>query len=201
MKPSARSLPDEPAPADRAAHLAMTRIPVDSPNAVGAKALMRSPIAKRGLGALAAALTVLLNPVPSAAQSAGLMTRPSTHDVRVTIDRFAAAVRRAGWVVFTEIDHAAAAQGVGMTLLPRTVVVFGNPRAGTPAMAGHPTLALDLPMRVLVWQDETGRTFITRSTGDDLAERVFARHGINVPAEGRRETEFILEDFVKGATE
>lgn len=201
MQPSARPLPDELAPADKATHLAKMGIPVDSPDAFGAMTLMKGPATKRGFGALAAALTVLLNPVPSAAQPVGLITRPSTHDMRATIDRFAAAVRRAGWVVFTEIDHAAAAQGVGMTLRPRTVIVFGNPRAGTPAMAGHPTLAIDLPMRVLVWQDEMGRTFVTRNTGDDLAERVFARHGISVSAEGRRETDSVLEGFMRSATE
>jgi uncharacterized protein (DUF302 family) len=170
-------------------------MPAGAPDGAGRR------VAKRGLGAVAAALMVLLPALPSAAQPAGLTTRPSTHDLRATIDRFAAAVRHAGWVVFTEIDHAAAAQGAGMNLRPRTVVIFGNPRAGTPAMAGHPTLALDLPMRILVWQDEMGRIFVTRSTGDDLAERVFARHGISVPPQARSETDAILDGFVRRATE
>jgi uncharacterized protein (DUF302 family) len=88
-----------------------------------------------------------------------------------------------------------------MQLRPRTVVLFGNPRAGTPGMAANPTLALDLPMRVLVWQDEAGRTFITRSTGEDLAERVFARHGVTVPPEARRDTDNALGAMVRKATE
>ncbi|MGG5890342.1 DUF302 domain-containing protein [Falsiroseomonas sp. HC035] len=93
----------------------------------------------------------------------------------------------------------AAAREVGMTLRPRTVLLFGSPRAGTPGMAANPTLALDLPMRILVWEDEQGRTFLTRSTGADLAARVFARHGVTVPPEGQRNTETFLAGLVRKA--
>jgi uncharacterized protein (DUF302 family) len=138
---------------------------------------------------------------PAAAQAdSGLVTVPSPHPARVTIERFGAAVREAGWVVFTEIDHAAAAQAVGLTLRPRTVVVFGNPRAGTPPMAARPTLALDLPMRILVWEDDQGRVFVTRSSGEDVATRVFARHGIAQPSEARAGTEALFARLVANAT-
>ena len=135
------------------------------------------------------------------AQEAGLVTRPSAHGTRATLDRFAAAVREAGWIVFAEVDHAAAARDVGMALQARTVVLFGNPRAGTPGMAANPRLAIDLPMRVLVWEDDQGRTFITRSTGADIAERVFARHGVTIPPEGQRNTAAFIETLVRKATE
>lgn len=138
---------------------------------------------------------------PAAAQHASMATLPSAHPVRATLDRFAAAVREAGWTVFTEVDHAAAAQAAGLTLRARTVVIFGNPRAGTPAMAANPTLALDLPMRILVWEDEQGRTQITRSTGEDTAERIFARHGITVPPEQRRATEALLDRLARQAAQ
>lgn len=138
---------------------------------------------------------------PAMAQQNGLVTVPSAHPVRATLDRFAAAVREAGWQVFAEIDHAVAAREVGMTLRPRTVLLFGSPRAGTPGMAANPTLALDLPMRVLVWQDEQECVYITRSTGADLAERVFARHGVTIPPEGQRDTEGFLANLVRKATE
>ena len=134
-----------------------------------------------------------------AAQEDGLVTRPSAYPVRETLDRFEAAVKAAGWVVFSEVDHAAAAQAVGMTLAPRTVVLFGNPRAGTPAMAAHPTLAIDLPMRVLVWADEQGHAFVTRSTGADIASRVFARHGVSVPPAAQAETDRFIEGLVRQA--
>ena len=147
----------------------------------------------------AALLAVLALPVH--AQPGGLVTRPSAHNARATIDRFNQAVRDANWVVFTEIDHAAAARVVDLKLPARTVVLFGNPRAGTTAMQGKPTLALDLPMRVLVWEDDQGRVFVTRSTGADIATRVFARHGITVPPEGQQNTENLLDGLVRKATE
>lgn len=146
-----------------------------------------------------AGLMPLLATLPAAAQENGLVTVPSAHALRPTLDRFAAAVRAANWVVFAEVDHAEAARAAGLTLAPRTVVLFGNPRAGTGAMVGKPTLALDLPMRVLVWQDEAGRVFITRSTGEDIATRVFARHGITVPPEQRAGTEALLDRLVRAA--
>jgi len=156
---------------------------------------------RRAILAAVGALVITLPALPAAAQQGGMVTRASAHDVRTTTERFAAAVREAGWVVFTEVDHAAAAQAVGMTLRPRTVILFGNPRAGTPGMAANPTLALDLPMRVLVWQDNDGRTQVTRSTGEDLAERVFARHGVSVPPQGRAGTEALLDGLVRKAAE
>jgi uncharacterized protein (DUF302 family) len=138
---------------------------------------------------------------PVRAQDPGLVTLPSAHSVRATLDRFAGAVRAAGWVVFTEIDHAAAAAAVGQTLAPRTVLVFGNPAAGTPAMAAQPTLALDLPMRVLVWQDEAGQVRLTRSSGADIAARIFARHGITQPEAAQRNTEGFLAGLAARAVE
>ena len=149
----------------------------------------------------ATALAALAPALPARAQQAGLVTRPSAHPPRATLDRFGAAVREAGWIVFAEIDHAAAARDVGMTLRARTVVLFGNPRAGTPGMAANPTLAIDLPMRVLVWEDDQGRTFITRSTGADIAERVFARHCVTIPPEGQRNTDAFIEALVRKAAE
>lgn len=148
---------------------------------------------------LAAAFALVA--LPAAAQENGLVTRQSAHSVPETIARFDAAVREAGWVVFTTIDHSAAATAAGLSLKPRTVVVFGNPRAGTPPMAARPTLALDLPMRVLVWEDDQGRVFLTRSTGEDVATRIFARHGITQPAEARAGTEALFARLVAKAVE
>jgi uncharacterized protein (DUF302 family) len=151
------------------------------------------------------AALALAAPMGAAAQGAapagaGLVTTPSAHGLRPTLDRFAAAVREAGWVVFHEVDHAEAAREVGMALRPRMVVLFGNPRAGTPGMAANPTLALDLPMRVLVWEDDQGRVQVTRSTGEDLATRVFVRHGVNVPPPQRAGTEALMARLVQAAT-
>jgi uncharacterized protein (DUF302 family) len=139
--------------------------------------------------------------VPAGAEQSGLATRQSANSAPETVARFESAVRAAGWVVFTEIDHADAARAAGLDVPTRTVILFGNPSAGTGAMAEHPTLALDLPMRVLVWQDDMGRVFITRGTGEDIAERVFARHGIALPPESRSDTEALLDTLVAHAVE
>lgn len=145
---------------------------------------------------------VLLAPrIAATAQDAGLVTRPSQHDAGETARRFAAAVRDAGWVVFTEIDHAAAARAANLALPARTVIIFGNPATGTPAMANQPTLALDLPLRALVWNDAAGRTQLTRSTGQDIATRVFARHGVAMPAPAQAGLEAALDGFARRATE
>jgi len=151
--------------------------------------------------ALLAALLAAVAAPSAWAQDAGLVTRESPHPVRETVARFEAAVRAEGWVVFTEIDHAAAAQAAGLALRPRTVVFFGNPRAGTAAMAAHPTLAIDLPMRVLVWQDDAGRTRITRSTGADISTRVFARHGIPLPPPQEKGMDAFIEALIRKAVE
>lgn len=88
---------------------------------------------RRHLLALAATFAFVIPAWAALAQQGGMITRSSHQNVRTTLDRFGATVRDAGWVVFTNVDHAAAAQAVDTTLRARTVVLFGNPQAGTPA--------------------------------------------------------------------
>ena len=104
----------------------------------------------------------------------GLRIVPSLHDPSVTLARLEAAVTRHGMTIFTVIDHGAAADKVGMELPPTVVVVFGNPRAGTPSMRRTPTLAIDLPLKMLIWQDDKGAT----SLAYNEPGWVFRRHGI-----------------------
>ncbi len=135
------------------------------------------------------------------AQTGGMVTLPSSHSAAETTKRLHAAITAVGWLVFGDIDHAAAARAAGLELRTRTVVLFGNPTAGTPPMRAKPTLALDLPMRMLVWEDDQGRVMLTRSTGDDVAERIFARHGIAIDAQARAGTEKLLDGLARKATE
>jgi uncharacterized protein (DUF302 family) len=86
----------------------------------------------------------------------GLRVLPSRHGPVETLERLETTIARQGMTVFVRIDHGAAAQKVGLELRPTVVVVFGNPRAGTPAMQATPTIAIDLPLRMLIWQDEKG---------------------------------------------
>jgi uncharacterized protein (DUF302 family) len=104
----------------------------------------------------------------------GLRVLPGKHDPVQTLDRLEKAATRHGLMVFATIDHGAAAEKVGMELRPTVVVLFGNARAGTPAMRSAPTLAIDLPLRVLIWQDEKGATWLAYNDPRWL----FRRHGV-----------------------
>src|SRR6266849_8057175 len=103
---------------------------------------------------LALSLAICTGPATALAADDGLITKPSKYSVQETVARFEAAVKEreaAGFTVFTEIDHAAAAKKFGLEMRPRTVIVFGNPKLGTPVMVKTPTLAIDVPPKALVW--------------------------------------------------
>jgi uncharacterized protein (DUF302 family) len=91
----------------------------------------------------------------------GLVTWPSPLTASQTLDQLKAAIDAAGLTVFAHVDHAAAAQIVGLSLPALDLVIFGNPRAGTPLMAAVPTLGIDLPLKALVWQDAAGKAWLS----------------------------------------
>jgi len=112
----------------------------------------------------------------------GLITVQSRHSVKDTAARFEEAVRSKeslGFMVFTEIDHAAAAKKFGLTMRPRTVIVFGNPKLGTPVMVKTPTLAIDVPPKALVWEDDQGKVWLTYNSAEYLAKVIYVRHGLS----------------------
>ncbi len=88
-----------------------------------------------------------------------------------TLERLEAEVQARGLTVFARIDHAAGAAAVGLTLAPTTVVIFGNARGGTPLMQVSQLIGLDLPLRVLVWQDASGKTRLAYVDPRVLVER------------------------------
>ena len=106
----------------------------------------------------------------------GLVTCISSFGPKETADRLAAAVTSRGISIMARIDHAAAAAAVGMELRPTELLIFGNPRAGTPLMQDVQTVAIDLPLKALVWQDEGGTTWLAYNDPQWLAKR----HGIDV---------------------
>jgi uncharacterized protein (DUF302 family) len=125
----------------------------------------------------------LLFVTPSLADD-GIITKPSNHSVKDTISRFVAAVKSregAGFIVFTEIDHAAAGRKFGIDMRPRTVVVFGNPKLGTPVMAKTPLLAIDNPPKALVWEDDQGKVWLSYNSADYLYKTIYPRHGLATP--------------------
>jgi CubicO group peptidase (beta-lactamase class C family)/uncharacterized protein (DUF302 family) len=107
-----------------------------------------------------------------------LVAQESKYGAAETVARIKAGLDAAGVPVFATFDHAANARGVGEALRPTTVVTFGNPRIGTRLMQDDQTVALDLPLRVLVWEDGMGRSWI----GYPDLEALASRYGINDPA-------------------
>jgi uncharacterized protein (DUF302 family) len=128
---------------------------------------------------------------------AGLITKPSKYTVQETIERFEDAVKSkaaGGWVIFSRIDHAAAAKAAGMEMRPRTVIIFGNPKAGTPQMIKSATLAIDLPMKALVWQDDHDKVWLTYNSSQYGATAIYPRHGLSVPDDAAKMLEKFLAD-------
>jgi uncharacterized protein (DUF302 family) len=105
----------------------------------------------------------------------GLVTCISSFGPKETMDRLAAAVTTRGISIMARIDHAVAAAAIGMELRPTEVLIFGNPRAGTPLMQAVQTIGIDLPLNALVWQDEGGTTWLAYNDPQWLAQR----HGID----------------------
>ena len=142
----------------------------------------RSRVAAMGwVYRLAATAFLCLVPQLGFSADSGLITKESKHSVSETVQRFEAAVNAKsanGWMVFTEIDHAAAAEKYGLKLLPRTVVVFGNPKLGTPGMQKAPTVAIDVPLKALVWEDDQGKVWLTYNSAEYLQNYVYPRHGL-----------------------
>jgi uncharacterized protein (DUF302 family) len=105
----------------------------------------------------------------------GVVTTASAHGFAETLSRLHAALLARGMSVFTTIDHAAGAAEAGMALRPTTVTIFGNPRVGTPLMQARQTIGLDLPLRMLVFEDAAAKVWI--SYGDPAA--LALRHGLD----------------------
>src|SRR5919106_5654882 len=106
--------------------------------------------------------------------TSGVVHKRSPLSVAETVDRLAAAIRAAGAKLFLVVDHSGEAQRVGMVLRDTKLVVFGNPVGGTPAMVASPLVALDLPLKVLVWMDDDGAVWMSYLDAAWLA----ARHGL-----------------------
>jgi uncharacterized protein (DUF302 family) len=134
----------------------------------------------------------------------GLITKQSKYTVKETVERFEAAIKAkaaTGWVVFTKIDHAAAAKEAGLEMRPRTLIIFGNPKGGTPAMIKSATLAIDLPMKALVWQDDQDRVWLTYNSSAYGATYVFPRHGLSTPDEAAKALDGFLTDVTDRSTQ
>ncbi|MDH6126499.1 DUF302 domain-containing protein [Kitasatospora sp. GP82] len=93
--------------------------------------------------------------------TAGVVHKRSPYPVGETVERLTTAVRAAGARVFSLIDHSGEAEDVGLVLRDTKLLIFGNPLGGTPAMVAAPLSAIDLPLKVLVWQDDAGAAWMS----------------------------------------
>jgi uncharacterized protein (DUF302 family) len=123
-------------------------------------------------------VVILLGGVSFADAADDFVTKHSMHPFAETLDRLEAAAKANGLTVFARLDHSAAAKSVGLKMPPATVLVVGNPRSGTPLFLQHPTLAIDLPLKMLVWQNQTGEVYVSYNTAS-FTTAMFARHGFD----------------------
>jgi uncharacterized protein (DUF302 family) len=103
--------------------------------------------------------------VPAAAE---IVRVQSPHSVRETMDRLEATAKQRGLTVIARVDHAAAAQKVDLALRPTELLIFGNPRTGTPLMQASQSMGLSLPLKVLVWQDAESKVWVGYDAPADL---------------------------------
>ena len=101
----------------------------------------------------------------------GIITQPSLYSVTETIDRLEAMLQAKGITIFVRIDQRAEAKKVGLSLRPTQLLLFGNPEAGTPLMVAEPTIALDLPLKILAWEAADGEVWLSYNDPDYLKQR------------------------------
>lgn len=126
----------------------------------------------------------------------GLISLKSDYDVKVTADRLENILTTKGMTVFARIDHAQGAQQVGEVLRPTELVLFGNPGVGTPLMQCSQSVAIDLPQKALISEDEAGQVWLTYNDPGYLARR----HGIEGCDEVLNKVEAALANFARAAT-
>jgi uncharacterized protein (DUF302 family) len=101
----------------------------------------------------------------------GLIDIPSNHSVDETVTKLEGILQAKGITLFALVDHSAEVAKAGMKMRPTKLLIFGNPRAGTPVMLAAPSSAIDLPLKILVWEDDQGKVWITYNSPTYLQTR------------------------------
>jgi len=101
----------------------------------------------------------------------GIVSKPSNHSVDQTVDKLKNILQSKGVTLFALVDHSGEAEKVGLKMRPTKLLIFGSPKAGTPLMLAAPTLAIDLPLKILVWEDTQGKVWVTYNSPRYLQER------------------------------
>jgi uncharacterized protein (DUF302 family) len=126
----------------------------------------------------------------------GIISTKSSFDVPTTANRLEKILAKKGMTIFTRIDHAAGAAKVGKKLRPTVMIIFGNPKIGTPLMQSSQTIGIDLPQKALIWEDESGQVWFSYNDPRHLAKR----HGINNQELIVKKIEKALANFARKAT-
>ena len=134
--------------------------------------------------------------VSVAVANSGLVNVKSTHSVKDTADRLEKALATKGMTVFIRIDHTAGAKKAGLALPPTEVVIFGNPKVGTPLMLCSQSIAIDLPQKALIWEDAGGDVWLAYNDPAFLQ----LRHGTKGCDQVLGKVSKALGNFAKAAT-
>jgi uncharacterized protein (DUF302 family) len=114
----------------------------------------------------------------------GLITHPSPYSVPETLDRLEAILRTKNITIFTRVDHSGEADKVGLPMPPTQLLIFGNPKGGTPIMLAEPLSAIDLPLKALAWQDTEGNVWLSYNDPQYLKARYSLSDDILAPISG-----------------
>jgi len=106
--------------------------------------------------------------------SSGIVSKPSSHSVDQTVEKLKNILQSKGVTLFALVDHSGEAEKVGMKMRPTKLLIFGSPKAGTPLMLAAPSIAIDLPLKILVWEDGQGKVWLSYNSPEYLKER----HGL-----------------------
>jgi uncharacterized protein (DUF302 family) len=101
----------------------------------------------------------------------GIISRESKYSVPETLDRVDALLRSKGIKIFVRVDHSGEAEKAGLKMPPTQLLIFGNPKGGTPVMLAAPTAAIDLPLKALAWQDGDGKVWLSYNDPEYLKKR------------------------------
>jgi uncharacterized protein (DUF302 family) len=110
----------------------------------------------------------------AASSNPGLVNLPSHRSVDQTVEKLKEILQAKGVTLFALIDHSGEAEKAGLKMPPTKLVIFGNPKGGTPLMIAAPSIAIDLPLKILIWEDTQGKVWVTYNTPTYLQER----HGL-----------------------
>jgi len=101
----------------------------------------------------------------------GIVDQPSNHSVDETVERLKDILQSKGVTLFATVDHSSEAKKAGMKMPPTKLLIFGNPKAGTPLMLAAPSIAIDLPLKILIWEDADKRTWVSYNSPAYLQQR------------------------------